>query len=101
MKDKEVKVKALDSIMRDLAPVDSILFAMGTEDTKDQERASLSEYLDSRIKETEKELSKSIKGKDRAMAVKDRHDYSFYHNEARIEQAVIKELQTIKEKFNL
>ena len=96
MKDKEVKEKALDSIMRDLAPVDSILFALGTEDTKDQERASLSEYLDSRI----------ALFKQRIIAHKNTE--TNYKNTEALKEAMIignvekiNELQTIKEKFNL
>ena len=95
--DKEVKEKALDSIMRDLAPVDSILFAMGTEDTKDQERASLSEYLDSRID--------SIKLNNHSINYSNR---GVHHQQDLINQdikesnyRVIKELKAIKEKFNL
>ena len=84
MKNKEVKEKALDSIMRDLAPVDSILFAMGTEDTKDQERASLSEYLDSRINHYEEMISLSNS-----------------HVGLKVYATSLHELKTIKEKFNL
>ena len=106
MKDKEIKVKALDSIMEDLIVDhalmpkvdDSILFALGTEDTKDQERASLSEYLDSRITALNKEKEEHLIA---SLSISDESVIDQCNSEIVQALILIKELQTIKEKFNL